>query len=312
VNITTQPGFRCKIGDRVRVSVPATTANLGPGFDCLGMALSIANIIDAEVVESGLTIDITGEGSRSLVRDERNRIYQCMVEVFKLLDFEVPGLHLRLHCGVPVERGLGSSATAAVGGLAAANKLCGEPLSDDELLKMACKWEGHPDNITPAVLGGLAVSVMADDEVIYTRLPVPSLKVVLFVPDFAMQTEKAREVLPGFVPYKDAVHNVGRVALLVAVLAGGHTELLPIAIDDRLHEPYRAKIFPELMLFFQAAREAGASAACLSGSGSNILALTHGCEVEVENALLSVAAEMGISGRTIITSVSASGYEYLA
>ena len=153
---------------------------------------------------------------------------------------------------------------------------------------------------------------MNGEDVVYTRLPVPSLSVVLFVPDFAMPTEKARDVLPKTVDFADAVHNVGRVALLVAALAGGHTELLPVAVDDRLHEPYRLALFPGLKAFCRAAKDAGAKACCLSGSGPTILALTTGCETTVAEAMRRTSTETGVGGRTIVSSISSSGYEYLA
>lgn len=293
--------------------MPATTANLGPGFDCLGMALSLSNLVTVEVIPQGLSIDINGEGHATLSRDEENTIYQCIREVFQKVEMPVPGLHITLENAVPVERGLGSSATAAVGGLTAANRLCGDPLSTDRILALACRWEGHPDNVTPALMGGLTVSVMVDESVVYTRLPVPDLGVVLFVPDFPIPTKKAREVLPEYIPHRDATYNVGRVALLVAALTSGRTDLLPVAVNDRLHEPYRAALFPEITSFYLAAREAGATAAFLSGSGSTILALTiPGNEDNVEQAMRAVARATGVAGRTLVTSINPSGYQYLS
>lgn len=276
------------------------------------MALSINNLVTVEVTKRGLSIDISGEGHATLSRDEANRIYQCIREVFRRIGLPIPGLHITLENAVPVERGLGSSATAAVGGLAAANKLCGDPLSTDEILALACRWEGHPDNITPALLGGLTVSVMVGENVVYARLPVPDLGVVLFVPDFPIPTERARGVLPEYVSHRDATHNVGRVALLVAALTSGRADLLPVAVDDRLHEPYRVALFPQIASFYLAAKEAGARAAFLSGSGSTILALTSGDENKVEQAMQSVARATGISGRTLVTAISATGYQYLS
>ncbi|MSQ11537.1 MAG: homoserine kinase [Dehalococcoidia bacterium] len=285
----------------VEVRVPATSANLGPGFDCLGMALDLWNTVRLERGQGGITI--MGQGADYLRRKEGNLVYRAVARLFRHLDQEVPALALSCHNAIPLTRGLGSSAAAVVGGLVAANALCGTPLGQDELLKLACEMEAHPDNVTPALLGGCQIAVVAEDGVVVTsRVALPGeLRAVLFVPAFPMPTAKARAVLGDTVTRQDAVFNIGRAALLVNALATGRLELLEIATQDRLHQPQRESIFPQMRLLFRAARQAGALGVFLSGAGSSILALTNGREMTVAYELAEEARKASLEGEIIIT-----------
>lgn len=281
----------------VRVTVPATTANLGPGFDCLGLALCLFNSVTLERSETfGLTV--VGEGAECLPRDQSNLVYRAAVAMHQAAGIGLPPLHVRVANEVPLRRGLGSSAAAIVGGLVAANALNGSPLDDSEILRLACQLEGHPDNVAAALFGGLVVSTCTDGEVEYARLGVPQgVRAVVFIPDDEMPTDRARSVLPPRVSREDAVFNVGRATLLVAAFSTGRLNLLKVATEDKLHQQYRRELFPSMDKFFDAAREAGALGVFLSGAGSAILALTSGAESPVARALLDVAAKEAVGGR---------------
>lgn len=293
--------------DLVKVRTPASSANLGPGFDCLGMALGVYNELTIETTSSGLEVEIHGEGEHSLPRDRRNLVVRVIESFFpQLLPLE-RGLKVTLQNTIPVTRGMGSSSATIVGTLVAANELAGRPFTREAMHALATKYEGHPDNVTPAFLGGLTVAVMEEEQVFYTKVPFSPLHAVLFVPDFSTATEKARKILPARVDRRDAIYNVGRAALLVAALSTNQPQLLSVATGDRLHQPYREQLFPQMRAFFQAAREAGARGAFLSGAGSTILALADDREQEIAEAMAATAVSLGVGGRTMITEISPMG-----
>ena len=260
----------------ITVRVPATSANLGPGFDALGLALRLHNTLTIGLASSP-EIEIEGEGEETLPRDPSHLAYRAAMAVVARAE-ETPGtppvraLRLTQRNAIPLGRGLGSSAAAIVGGAAAANALLGSPLDRQALLDLAAEMEGHPDNVAPALVGGLVVCTRTAAGVRWMRLAPPSLRVVIAVPDYAVSTEEARRRLPARVPFPDAVFNVTRTALLVAALTGGRPDLLDEATQDRLHQPYREHLVPGLNEVFQAARLAGAYGAALSGSGPAVIA----------------------------------------
>ena len=260
----------------IRVRVPATTANLGPGFDALGLALRLHNTVAIEAAEEP-RIEIEGEGAVSLPRDPSHLAYRAALAVAGAgtpRGTAAPrAFHLRQHNRIPLARGLGSSAAAIVGGAAAANALLGGPLDTQALIDLCAGLEGHPDNVAPAVLGGLVACVTTEaGKIRSTRLIPKRLRVVIAIPEFAVSTAEARRLLPETVPFRDAVFNVTRTALLVASLVEGRTEMLDEATRDRLHQPYRARLVPGLEAVFAAAREAGAHGVALSGSGPTVVA----------------------------------------
>lgn len=257
----------------VKVRVPATSANLGPGFDCLGLALNLYNRLEAHE-EEGLRIDIEGEGAGFLPADAANLAYQAMKRAYEAAGRKCPGLFIRQVNAIPLSSGLGSSAAAIVGGLVAANALMGGPLDKMELLRIACEMEGHPDNATPCLLGGLTAAVMEGGEVQYARtLPHGRFGFAAMVPQFELSTKKARSVLPESYARADAVQNIGRAVLMYAALEQGRAELLRTASRDRIHQPYRKALIPGWDDASACAVDAGALAVFLSGAGPAVMAV---------------------------------------
>ncbi len=294
------------------VQVPATSANLGPGFDALGMALGLTNRVHVAPAET-LAVEIRGEGAGELSKGPENLVYRALLRLSEHIGAPPPPLRLRCENAIPLARGLGSSSAAIVAGLLAGNHLYGEPLSAAELLDLAVELEGHPDNVTPALLGGLRVCVAGERGILQAavRLPRP-LQAVLFVPDFPMATAEARKLLPAAVPVRDAVYNLGRAALLVAAIASGEYELLREATRDRLHQPARSALFPAMPKFFAAALAAGALGAFLSGAGSTLLALVEAHGEQVAAAFEATARHEGVAGRTLIVPAAVEGARVLA
>ncbi|MBI3979021.1 MAG: homoserine kinase [Chloroflexi bacterium] len=294
---------------RVSVRVPGAAANLGPGFDCLGLAVGLANHFTFERADR-VSIAIQGEGAEELSAAPDNLAYQAFALVHEQLGQPAPSVRLVVRNELPLARGLGSSATAVLGGLLGANALLGDPLGRDEILELACRLEGHPDNVTPQLLGGCTVSVMNGERVVAVRIPVPAdLRLVLYVPDFPMPTKEARAVLPAQVGRADAVFNVGRAAMMVAALCTGRLEVLGIATDDRLHQPYRQRIFPALPAIVEAAKQAGALGAFLAGAGSSVMALATANEMPIGQAMAEAGAQYGLTGRILFTQPSPTGAE---
>jgi len=292
---------------RALVRVPATSANLGPGFDALGLALALYN--EVSLAESDtLVVSIEGEGAGRLDTGSDNVVARAA-----RMAFEAAGRPFRgaaIHCvnRIPLQRGLGSSAAAWVGGLAAANALLGDPIDRQGLVALAARAEGHPDNVAAAVLGGLAVSCADGAGVAAVSLPVPpALRFVVLVPEIESATREARAVLPGEVPRADAVFNVQRVSLLLGALASGRTDLLATAMHDRLHQPYRLRLFPWMDAVLAAARKAGALGCVLSGAGPSILAVVLDGAGGVGRAMVDALGDAGLSGRALDLAVDVGG-----
>ena len=266
----------------VKVRVPGTSANCGPGFDCLGVACTIYNELELTLLEEErLDIEITGDGAENIPVDERNIVWRSIQKLLERAGKaqEYKGAIIRMDNGVPLSRGLGSSATAIVGGLKAANECLGNPFTNRDLLQMATEIEGHPDNVAPAIFGGFTISIVRNGKPeCFSLMPTLPLKLVVTVPDFFLPTKAARAVLPAEVPMKDAVFNIGRAAMLTAALCKGNKSFLRSVFDDALHQPYRAKLIPGMYDVFKAARAAGALGASMSGAGPCLIAFT------VENA----------------------------
>ena len=298
----------------IRVAAPATTANLGPGYDCLGMALDLWNTIEVEALPDGSSpsVSISGEGEGELQEGPENLVYRSMEFLYGEMGRAMPPLRLRCANEIPLARGLGSSAAAIAGGLAAANALAnitgdGGGFPPRDLLEMAATIEGHPDNVAAAVMGGLQLVVtesQATGESTLYNVPVsvpPAIHAVLFIPEVRIATADARAVLPQQLSVADAVHNMARVALLVAGMATNHPEYLAVATQDKLHQPYRQPLFPAMKLLMKAALDAGALGAFLSGSGSTVLALTQGREMTVAYEMAEAARQASVEGTVKVT-----------
>lgn len=298
-----------KSGKRVRVRIPASTANLGPGFDVLGLALGLYNTIEVEVIPRGVELTVEGEGADRLAQmGSRSLVVRAGHAAFAYLGVTPPGLKIHLKNEIPLRRGLGSSGTACVGGILAAAGLCGRTLSPHEVLKLALPLEGHPDNITPSLVGGLTATCLSGEEIRYVRIPIPkAIRVVAVIPERELSTAEARRALPSHVSLADAVYNVGRAALLVAAMVGGDLSLLDEATRDRLHQPYRAKLLPGMEEVFEAARRAGALAVFLSGAGSTVVALVDQDPEAVGKEMTETWAQRGIRATTKVLTVEHEG-----
>lgn len=293
---------------RVTVRVPATAANMGPGFDCLAMALDMWNSVEVETEVDQFAVDIRGEGSDELPRDRSNLVVQGLLRAFDEIGRKPP-VH-RVHCqnDIPLGRGLGSSAAAAIGGLVAGNTLCGSPLPSQRLLKLAVDIEGHPDNASAALLGGCQIVVSSGETLVCDRFPIPDgLLAVVFVPEVSMPTNHSRELLSPEVPRADAVYNMGRVAMLINAFSSGDLSQLVLATEDRLHQPVRQTVFPAMKNIIRAAYSCGALGAFLSGAGSSVLALTRDRELTIGYEMADAAAKSGIDGTLKITKPTALG-----
>jgi homoserine kinase len=266
--------------------VPATTANLGPGFDTLGVALKLHNHISIRESD-GLNIERVDDQKNSPSANAMSR--EAVDAFFRRSKVKPHGLQIEVKGDVPVTGGLGSSVTVRLGITYALNELNGRPLSDTALLEVVTELEHHPDNAAPALFGGFVVSGVVDSTIRYRRFNVPpSLKFVVCVPDFPVSTEKARGLLPRQVSLADAVENIKRVALITSVFATGDYSLLRGLFDDKLHQPYRKKLIPMLDDVISAGVEAGALAGWLSGSGSSIMCITEQKERAVAEAMVNV------------------------
>jgi homoserine kinase len=293
-------------GRRVRVDVPATSANLGAGYDCLALALGLTNRVEVEVrgwSRGQIELTVDGEGANELTADRDNRCVQGIEAALREVRGEIPegvGWRIEMRNDIPLARGLGSSAAATVAGLVAGNALMGEPLTSPDLLRLATAIEGHPDNAAAALLGGFTVSAQTEEGVEALRFDAPrDLRAVLFIPELPLSTDEMRKVLPDRVPRADAISNVTRVAIGVAGIATGRFDLLRLLTVDRLHEPYRAESFPQLPRFVADARAAGALGACLSGAGSTIIAFTDTVAgvTRLESAFRAASADTDLPGK---------------
>ena len=262
----------------ITVTVPATTANIGVGFDCLGAALSMANEFQFTKVNTNTKLKITveGEEAHQVGTGQNNLIYRSILYLYHKLEQIPPNLEIMVRLGVPLSRGLGSSATAIVGGLLGANSLAGNPFSTSQIMQMAIAIEGHPDNVVPALLGNCLLSVKEDERwqicsIAWHQDLIP----VVAIPNFELSTKEARSVLPAEYSRSDAIFNISRMGLLIRGLETNNGEWLKTALADKLHEPYRQQLITGYQEVRQAAMTAGAYGMVISGAGPTLLALTN-------------------------------------
>lgn len=257
-----------------KITVPATTANIGPGFDSIGIALNLYNTIEVVETASGLLIEAYGQDSEIIETDERNMVYRSIMRCMDKVGYRPRGLHIKQYNEIPVSRGLGSSAACIVGGLLAGNQLANNPLTTDEILELAVEMEGHPDNVAPALLGGMVVSAKGQDRTEYVQIPIKNkLEFYAAIPNVGLSTKLARGALPESVAFKDAVFNVGRTALLVAAFAMGDYDKLSCGLEDKLHQPYRLPLMTSLKRIFDEASQKKLKNIFLSGAGPTIIYL---------------------------------------
>ena len=258
----------------VKLQIPATSANLGAGFDALGLALSFYNTAEMEENDH---LDIKSLDNTKIPENEKNLIYISAKDLYEVCGKKLKGLTLRQTNAIPMARGLGSSSACIIAGLVGANKMLGDPLTKDDLVDLAAQIEGHPDNTAPALLGGIVTAVFDGRKVHWVKQEVyTNLKFAAIIPDFELKTNDARACLPKEVTYKDAVYNLSRAALFSASLLTGKYENLRTGVDDRLHQPYRMKLIPNIDEVFDIAYTHGAYAAYISGAGPTVMAIADG------------------------------------
>ncbi len=282
----------------VSIRVPATTANLGPGFDCLGLALDLWNKCSFTLTGEAIKVNIIGEGKGRLPTNSRNMMARALLEAYRLQGKPAPaGLLIECDNAIPLGSGLGSSAAAVLAGLMAANAFLGQPFTSHDILQIANKLEGHADNASAALYGGLTASFSdSNSDIKVHKLDCAFERVVVVLPDYRLPTVKARQALPKQVPMADAVFNIGHTIITIEALRSGHHDLLMRAMDDRLHQPYRLELIPGAEDAMKAARNLGAPAA-LSGAGPSIIAFPKSNADAVTAAMQHAFTAAGLESR---------------
>ncbi len=281
----------------IEVRVPATTANLGPGFDCLGLALDLWNITRVTFRTEGIKVRVRGEGEGRLPLDDRNLVVRAFKHWLESRGASLPaGICFESQNSIPLSSGLGSSAAAALTGLLAASKYLGEDQDDNAILSHAARLEGHADNAAAALLGGLIIVNSGEDEVHMLPVPAAAFEVVVVLPDVSLSTHEARAALPEQVALRDAVFNIGRSSLVVEGFRRGEIDLLRKGMRDRLHQPHRLKMIPGAQLAIENAFSVGAAAA-LSGAGPGVIAFTAGNSEEVIERMQQAFRQAGVTSR---------------
>ncbi len=284
----------------IRIQVPATSANLGSGFDSLGVALTLYNQV---WMEESDTLEISSKDDVKIPTDESNLIYWSAQRLYAECGKTLPGLKIIQENNIPMTRGLGSSSACIVAGLIGANRFLGNPLSRSDIETLAVKIEGHPDNTTPAITGGLVTSAMDGGRIYSVTVPVAdNIRFAVFVPPFELKTETARGALPDKYSRNDAVFNLSRSALMTSALFSGSLENLRVAVQDRLHQPYRKKFIDGYDTVFRLSYELGSYGTCVSGAGPSILSIVDAEGAAVfEQYAISSLEEKGITGWRMLT-----------
>ncbi len=303
----------------IKIRVPATTANLGPGFDCLGLALKLYLKLEIEEIEKGLVIEYQGEGAEkfSAKKKEDTLIWKSTELVLKKIgqDKSKKGLKIRVLNEIPITRGLGSSASAIIGGIVGAAKFYDIDLTNQEMLKLALSLEGHMDNIVPALIGGLTLAYKTSrEEIKWTRIKTPlDLRVVVAIPDFTLSTGEMRKALPQKIALSEAVFNLSRSALLVNALQNSDWDVLAEAMEDRLHQPYRTPFIPGIEDMFLKIKKTGLAGVALSGSGPSVISLTKvGSEEAISKIMKDTFLNAGIICRVLVLEADLDGTKLIA
>lgn len=289
----------------LKIRVPATSANLGPAFDCAGMALDLWNEMTFEPAGE-ITYEVSGEDAHKLNNHPNNLLTNSFIQVYDFCGKKFTGVRIKSHNQIWLSSGIGSSAAAIVAGLFAANEMLGRPLGMSGLLRLACQIEGHPDNVAPALFGGLVVAAMLPHEIAWRRYELPELSIVIVKPEMEWTTETSRAALPTTYSRADAVFNIARTPLVIDALRNGDLNLLQKVMDDKIHQPYRLEHITAGWKALQTAREFGAAA--VSGAGPALICFVHPQDAEAARAaVLSAITEEGVQARSVITHPSNQG-----
>jgi len=282
----------------VKIEVPATSANLGSGFDSLGLALTLYNRVQMEEHDK---LEISSSDGKEVPKDQSNMVYFAAKHLYDECGVPLRGLRIIQESPIPMTKGLGSSSACIVAGLMGANQLLKSAFNRNDLINIAAKIEGHPDNIAPAILGGLVTSVMEDGKVYSVSVPISrSIKFCAFIPSFELKTEHARSILPKNITLNDATYNLSRSALMTASLFSGSFENLKVAVQDRLHQQHRLPLIPSGSNIFEIAYNEGAFGVYISGSGPTIMAIISANDFDFEQRALTMLTRKGIYDYTPI------------
>ncbi len=291
---------------KLKIYSPASTANLGAGFDTLGIALELYNVFELE--ESYETVIQTIPKNVSLEVPEENLFYRVLKETLNYLDMPEKNFYIKQYNNIPISRGLGSSASVIVAGIVAGFKIADRNLTDEEFFKIAYRFEPHPDNLIPALKGGFITALKSENRTYYNSIYFPEdIKFVVVIPELELSTEKAREVLPKTIPLSDAIFNIQRVAMFISALKNKKYDLLKVAMEDRLHQPYRKKLIPNFDKVLKNAYSSGALGVSLSGAGSTILALANNNFDEIGLSMVSAFKEVDIEAEYKVLEMDKSG-----
>lgn len=300
---------------KIKLRVPASTANLGAGYDSLGLALKLFNYFEFQILQKGRTkLIIQGTtGFHELPLTRKNLVYRAMARIVRLTGVHLPPMEIKILLNIPLAKGLGSSATAIVAGMYAANLLSGErKLSQERLLREIVQLEGHPDNVTAAFFGGLTAVMRINQDFIYRRFrPYNKLKAVLVIPDYNIPTIEARKVLPEKIPHADAVSNLSRIPFIIDALCSGELDNLQQIMDDRLHQPYRKPLIKYYDQIVKAGLKTGAKAAVLSGAGPALVAFCINDAEKIATAMSDVLTRRNLRNSTVILSPDTHGTRIL-
>lgn len=298
----------------IKIRVPATTANLGPGFDCLGMALKLYLNLEMEETKEGFVIEYRGEGAEKFSTKKKGEtlIWKSINLISKRAgkDIHKKGLKMRVFNEIPITRGLGSSSSAIIGGIVGAARLYNIDLTDREILELALTLEGHMDNITPALIGGLTLAYKTGrEEIKWTKIKTPpDLRIVVAIPEFTLNTREMRKVLPQKVALSEAIFNLSRSALLVNALQNSDWDVLAEAMEDRLHQPYRAPFIPGIEDMFSQIKKTGLAGIALSGSGPSVVSFTKaGSEEAISKIMKDAFLNSGIACRILVLEADLEG-----
>lgn len=286
------------------IRVPATSANMGPGFDALGIAFKLYNSFTFEEIESGLEIS----GCDEEFCNENNLVYEVMIKTFEKINVKPKGIRIIFNTNIPMSGGLGSSATCILAGIVAANKLGGNKLSEREILEFACEIEGHPDNITPAYLGGMKTAIMEENKVIFNDIDInKDIYFCALIPQLQLSTKKSRAVLPADIPFSNAVYNVGRVSLLISSLIKGNEDGIKAGCKDILHQQYRGSLienYDEITSFVDKSTALGCF---LSGAGPTIMTMYKNSDSLFKNNINEFLKELTVKWNPIFLEVDREG-----